>query len=261
MKMQMTISRLKEMKTNGEKIPMMTAYDYTSARLLESAGIPIILVGDSLGQVVLGYDSTIPVTMDDILHHLKAVARGVEEAHIVADMPFMSYQSDPKEAIRNAGSLIKEGGAQSIKVEGGQHITNTVKYIVDVGIPVMGHIGLTPQAINQLSGYSIQGKTPETAEKLMSDAFALEKAGAYAIVLELVPDELAKEITGSLSIPTIGIGAGNDCDGQVQVFHDLLGLFTDFVPKHVRRYSNLASIIKSGVGEYISDVQNGELYT
>ena len=257
--MRMTISRLKEMKTNGEKIPMMTGYDYTSARLLESVGIPIILVGDSLGQVVLGYDSTIPVTMDDILHHLKAVVRGTEKAHIVADMPFMSYQSDPKEAIRNAGSLIKEGGAQSIKVEGGQHITDTVKYIVDIGIPVMGHIGLTPQAINQLSGYSIQGKTPERAEKLISDAFALEQAGAYAIVLELVPDELAKQITSSLSIPTIGIGAGNGCDGQVQVFHDLLGLFTDFVPKHVRRYANLANIIRSGIDQYISDVQNGTL--
>ena len=253
--MRVTIRDLKQMKSRGEKIAMITAYDYTSARIVEEAGVPAILVGDSMGQVVLGYDSTLPVTMDDIIHHLKAVVRGTERAHIVADLPFMSYQADAIEAVRNAGRLLKEGGAQSVKLEGGTKIAGTVRRIVDSGIPVMGHIGLTPQAVNKLGGYHVQGKTVEAALELLEDARALEEAGAYGVVLETVPTPLAKMVTEQLSIPTIGIGAGMYCDGQVQVFHDLLGLFTDFVPRHTRRYANLSEVVGQATSEYVRDVQ------
>ena len=253
--MRVTIRELKGMKRRGEKIPIMTAYDYTSARILEAAGIAVILVGDSLGQVVLGYDSTVPVTMDEMVHHVKAVARGTQKAHVVADMPFMSYQADHAEALRNAGRFLKEGGAQSVKLEGGRPMAETVRRIVQAGIPVMGHIGLTPQAVNQLGGYKVQGKSPEAAAALIEDALALESAGAYAIVLESVPAPLARLITEKVSVPTIGIGAGVHCDGQVQVFHDLLGLFADFVPKHARRYAELADSINSAVTRYIQDVE------
>ena len=253
--MRVTIRELKEMKRRGEKIPMITAYDYTSARILEDAGIPLMLVGDSLGQVVLGYDSTVPVTMDEMVHHVKAVVRATQKAHIVGDMPFMSYQADVAEALRNAGRFLKEGGAQSVKLEGGRHIGETVSHMVQAGIPVMGHIGLTPQSFNQLGGYRVQGKSPESAAGLIADASALEEAGAYALVLESVPTPLAKLITERVSIPTIGIGAGIHCDGQVQVFHDLLGLFTDFVPKHARRYADLAGSINTAVTQYVQDVQ------
>jgi 3-methyl-2-oxobutanoate hydroxymethyltransferase len=249
------------MKVRGEKIPMMTAYDYTSAKLLEQAGIPLMLVGDSLGMVVLGYDSTIPVTMDDMLHHIKTVVRGTEKVHIIGDMPFMSYHADISEAIRNAGRILKEGGAQSVKLEGGQEMAETVNRIVKSGIPVMGHVGLTPQSVNQLGGYRVQGKTINDAIRLMEDTRALEEAGAYAVVLECVPAALSQMISERLSIPTIGIGAGAGCDGQVQVFHDFLGLFTDFLPKHARRYANLADVIKDATSEYISDVQQGEFPT
>ena len=253
--MRVTIRELKGMKRRGEKIPIMTAYDYTSARILEAAGIAVILVGDSLGQVVLGYDSTVPVTMDEMVHHVKAVVRGTQKAHVVADMPFMSYQADHAEALRNAGRFLKEGGAQSVKLEGGHPMAETVRRIVRAGIPVMGHIGLTPQAVNQLGGYKVQGKSPEAAAALIEDALALESAGAYAIVLESVPAPLARLITEKVSVPTIGIGAGVHCDGQVQVFHDLLGLFADFVPKHARRYAELADSINSAVTRYIQDVE------
>jgi 3-methyl-2-oxobutanoate hydroxymethyltransferase len=253
--MRVTIRDLKQMKSRGEKIAMITAYDYTSARIVEEAGVPAILVGDSMGQVVLGYDSTLPVTMDDIIHHLKAVVRGTKRAHIVADLPFMSYQADAIEAVRNAGRLLKEGGAQSVKPEGGRKIAGTVRRIVDSGIPVLGHIGLTPQAVNKLGGYHVQGKTVEAALELLEDARALEEAGAYGVVLETVPTPLAKMITERLSIPTIGIGAGMYCDGQVQVFHDLLGLFTDFVPRHTRRYANLSEVVGQATAEYVRDVQ------
>ena len=254
--MRVTIRDLKEMKGRGEKIPMITAYDYTSAKILEAAGIPLMLVGDSLGQVVLGYDSTVPVTMDEMVHHVRAVVRGTQSAHIVGDLPFLSYQADVADAVRNSGRMLKEGGAQSVKLEGGRHMAETVRRIVQAGIPVMGHIGLTPQAVNQLSGYRVHGRSPKAAFDLMEDARMLEEAGVYAIVLELVPSPLAEMITERVSIPTIGIGAGIECDGQVQVFHDLLGLFTDFVPKHVRRYANLAEVIEGAAAEYISDVQN-----
>ena len=254
--MRVTIRDLKEMKRRGEKIAMITAYDYASARIVEEAGVPIILVGDSLGQVMLGYDSTVPVTMDEMLHHIRAVVRGTRKVHIVGDMPFMSYQADVGEAVRNAGRILKESGAQSVKLEGGRHVAETVGRIVRSGIPVMGHIGLTPQAVNQLGGYRVQGKTPRTAVELVEDARALEEAGAYAVVLESVPTPLAEFITERLSMPTIGIGAGVHCDGQVQVFHDMLGLFTDFVPKHARRYANLAEVIKAAVSDYVGDVHD-----
>ena len=259
--MRLTIKDLQDMKDRGEKIPMMTAYDYTSGKLLEQAGIPLMLVGDSLGMVVLGYDSTVPVTMGDMLHHIKTVVRGTEKAHIVGDLPFMSYHAEVSEAIRNAGRILKEGGAQSIKLEGGQEMAETVNRIVKSGIPVMGHVGLTPQSVNQLGGYRVQGKTISDAIRLMEDTRALEEAGAYAVVLECVPAALAQMITDRLSIPTIGIGAGAGCDGQVQVFHDFLGLFTDFLPKHARRYANLAETIQDAASQYINDVHLGEFPT
>ncbi|MDP7102150.1 MAG: 3-methyl-2-oxobutanoate hydroxymethyltransferase [SAR202 cluster bacterium] len=253
--MRITIRDLKQMKRRGEKIPMITAYDYTSAKLLEQAGIPLMLVGDSLGQVVLGYDSTVPVTMDEMVHHVKTVVRGTEKAHIIGDMPFLSYHAEIPEAIRNAGRLLKDGGAQSVKLEGGQYMAETVSRIVKSGIPVMGHIGLTPQSVNQLGGYRVQGKSLSAAMDLMEDARVLEEAGAYAIVLECVPAQLAKLISERVKVPTIGIGAGVGCDGQVQIFHDFLGLFDDFVPKHARRYAELGEAIKNAATVYISDVQ------
>ena len=253
--MRVTIRTFQEMKRRGEKIAMLTAYDYTSAKILESAGIPLLLVGDSLGQVVLGYDSTVPVTMDEMIHHVRAVVRGTSTAHVVADMPFMSFQADRREAVRNAGRLLKEGGAQSVKLEGGARTAETVSRIVESGIPVMGHVGLTPQSVNQLGGYRVQGRSPKAAVQLMEDVRALEDAGAYSIVLELLPAPLAADITDRLSVPTIGIGAGPGCDGQVQVFHDLMGLFTDFVPKHTRRYAALSDAIRDAAAGYAADVQ------
>ena len=254
--MRVTINDVREMKARGEKIPMMTAYDYTSARIVDDAGIPIILVGDTLGQVVLGYDSTLPVTMDEMIHHTKAVARGAGRALIVGDMPFMSYQTGPTDALRNAGRFLQQGGAQTVKLEGGVNMARTVERIVSSGIPVMGHIGLTPQSVNQLGGYKVQGKSLKSAVRLMEDARALEEAGAFALVLECVPASLARLITERVSIPTIGIGAGRNCDGQVQVFHDMLGLFTDFVPKHAKRYADLGQTIAGAVAEYISEVKD-----
>lgn len=255
--MRVTVRDLREMKKRGERIVMLTAYDYTSARILDEAGIPIILVGDSLGNVVLGYESTLPVTMDEMVHHTRAVARGAPTAHVVADMPFMSYQADVADAMRNAARFLKEAGAQSVKLEGGRDVAGTVRRLVVAGIPVMGHVGLTPQAINQLGGYRVQGKTRKAAEGLLLDAHALQDAGVYAIVLECVPAPLASLITERVSVPTIGIGAGPGCDGQVQVFHDLLGLFSDFVPKHTRRYADLASTIRQAVSTYAQDVRSG----
>ncbi|MDO8616312.1 MAG: 3-methyl-2-oxobutanoate hydroxymethyltransferase [Dehalococcoidia bacterium] len=256
-----SVTDLKAMKKRGEKIAMLTAYDYPSARLVEEAGVPIILVGDSLGMVVLGYDSTVPVTMDEMLHHVKAVVRATKRAHVVADMPFMSYQASPADALRNAGRLLKEGGAQSVKLEGGARVAETVRMMVEAGIPVMGHVGLTPQSVNQFGGYKVQGKTPAAAVRLLSDAMALQEAGAYAIVLETIPAQVAETITGKLSIPTIGIGAGPGCDGQVQVFHDLLGLFTDFTPRHARRYAEVGETIINAVRNYAFDVQEGRFPT
>ncbi|MFB3052320.1 MAG: 3-methyl-2-oxobutanoate hydroxymethyltransferase [Dehalococcoidia bacterium] len=261
MERRVSITKLKAMKKRGERFAMLTAYDYPSARLVEEAGVPIILVGDTLGMVVLGYDTTIPVTMDEMLHHVKAVVRGTRKAHVVADMPFMSFQAGPQEALRNAGRMLKEGGAQSVKLEGGRRVADTVSLLVSSGIPVLGHIGLTPQSVNQLGGYKLQGKTPAAAVKLINDAVALEQAGAYAIVLETVPAQLGEVITQKVSVPTIGIGAGPHCDGQVQVFHDLLGLFDEFVPKHAKRYAQLGEVIKDAVGQYVAEVQDGAFPT
>ena len=257
MERRVSITDIKAMKKRGEPIVMLTAYDYPSARLVEEAGVSLILVGDSLGMVVLGYDSTIPVTMDEMLHHVKAVVRGTRRAHVVADMPFMSYQASPQEALRNAGRMLKEGGAQSVKLEGGLRVVETVRLLVEAGIPVMGHLGLTPQSVNQFGGYKVQGKTPAAAVKLVNDAVALEQAGAYAIVLETVPAQLAGAISQRVSVPTIGIGAGPNCDGQVQVLHDMLGLFTDFLPKHAKRYATLGESIVDAVQQYAAEVKDG----
>jgi len=254
--MRITISDIKEMKQRREKIPMLTAYDYVTARIVDEAGVPVILVGDSLGMVMLGYESTIPVTMEEMLHHTKAVVRGAKKALVIGDMPFMTYQVDIADTLRNAKRFIQEGGAQAIKLEGGEVVAETVKRIVECGIPVMGHIGLTPQSMYQLGGFKVQGKTQEMAKKLVKDACALEEAGAFAIVLECVPAPLSELITRKLNIPTIGIGAGPDCDGQVQVISDILGLYTDFIPKHAKRYAKLAEEIKAAVSDYVSEVRS-----
>ena len=254
--MRISIDQLRAMKQRGERFPMLTAYDYATAKLIDEAGIPLILVGDSLGMVILGYESTIPVTMEDMLHHTKAVVRGTEKALVVGDMPFMSYQVSSSEALKNAARFIQEGGAQAGKLESGEVVAETVSRIVSCGIPVMGHIGLTPQSVHQLGGYKVVGKTPEAAARLLRDAIALEQAGAFAIVLELIPAPLAKLITERIGIPTIGIGSGVDCDGQVQVISDILGLYTEFLPKHAKRYANLSEAIKAAVSTYISEVQS-----
>ena len=256
-----TARHITQMKAKGEKIPMVTAYDYTSARLADEAGLPLLLVGDSLGMVVLGYDSTIPVTMEDMVHHIKAVSRGAQKAHIVGDLPFMTYHVDAAQALTNAGRLIQEGGAQSVKLEGGESVAEKVHRIVECGIPVMGHIGLTPQSANALGGYRVQGRGRQEAVQLLKDACALEEAGAYAVVLELVPAPLARIVSQRLTIPTIGIGAGPHCDGQVQVLHDMLGLFTDFVPKHTKQYLRLAEDMKGALGRYAQEVKDGAFPT
>ncbi len=252
-----TIRDIAEMKARGERIPMLTAYDYPTARLADEAGVPMILVGDSLGMVVLGYDSTIPVTMEDMVHHVKAVARGAKRSLIVGDLPFMSYQVDTSQALHNAGRLLQEGGAHAVKLEGGENVAETVGRIAECGIPVMGHVGLTPQSVNSFGGYRVQGKSKDDSARLIRDAIALQEAGAFAIVLELVPSALSGIITQRLSIPTIGIGAGLHCDGQVQVLHDMLGLYTDFVPKHSRQYSRLSEAMADAFNRYIADVKNG----
>jgi 3-methyl-2-oxobutanoate hydroxymethyltransferase len=259
--MRVTISQIKAMKQKGEKISMLTAYDYTTAKIVDEAGIPMILVGDSLGMVVLGYDSTIPVTLEVMLHHTKAVVRGTKNALVVGDMPFMSYQINAEEAIRNAGRFLQETGCQAVKLEGGVTMADTVKKIVDRGIPVMGHLGLTPQSINQLGGYKIQGKTPEAAKRLLEDAIAIDKAGAFAVVLETVPSPLAALISKKISIPTIGIGAGSGCDGQVQVINDILGSYTDFVPKHAKQYAKIAGIMADAISQYHNEVKSGKFPT
>lgn len=257
-----SIHRLREYKANGRRFAMITAYDYPSARLVEQAGAQVILVGDSLGSVILGYDSTVPVTMEDILHHTRAVVRGTEKAIVVADMPFMSYQANADDAMRNAGRLLQEGGATAVKLEGGSHMAPLVRRMVQSGIPVMGHLGLTPQSVNQFGGHKVQGKTPAAAARLINDARALEEAGAFAIVLETIPAPLAKMVTERLTVPTIGIGAGPDCDAQVQVFHDMLGIYDDQRPlRHAKRYANLGATIRDAVRSYIAEVEDGAFPT
>jgi 3-methyl-2-oxobutanoate hydroxymethyltransferase len=236
---------------------MLTAYDATMAALLDRAGIDAILVGDSLGMVVLGHDTTIPVTLDAIIHHSAAVTRGAKRALVIADMPFLTYQLNTEQALRNAGRLLQEGGAHAVKLEGGRAVADVVRRLVEVGIPVMGHLGLTPQSVHQLGGFGTVGKTEEEAAKVLEDARALQQAGAFAVVLESIPAELALRITTELTIPTIGIGAGPDCDGQVLVSYDAFGLYDRFVPRFVKRYANLGEIIVKGAQEYIHDVQAG----
>jgi 3-methyl-2-oxobutanoate hydroxymethyltransferase len=254
--MRVTIIDIKEMKRKKEKIPMLTAYDYVTAKMVDESGVPLILVGDSLGMVMLGYESTIPVTMDEMIHHTKAVVRGAKQALVIGDMPFMTYHTSISDALHNAAVFIQEGGAQAVKLEGGEVVAEQVKRLVECGIPVMGHIGVTPQSMHQLGGFKARGKVVEEAKKLLNDASILEEAGAFAIVLECTPAPLSKLITQKLTIPTIGIGAGPDCDGQVQVISDILGLYTEFVPKHAKRYARLAGEIKTAVADYVSEVKS-----
>ncbi|MDF2893173.1 MAG: panB [Clostridia bacterium] len=242
-------------KKEGKKISMLTAYDYPMAKLLDEAGIDCLLVGDSLGMVVLGYETTLQVTVDDIIHHCKAVARGAKRAHITADMPFLSYHISVEESVRNAGRLIQEGGASAVKLEGGRNVIDNIKAIVNAQIPVMGHLGLTPQSINMLGGYKVQGTTLDQSKKLIEEAELLQQAGVFSIVLECVPEKLAKLISEKLDIPTIGIGAGKYCDGQVLVTQDMLGIYSDLKPKFVKQYAQLGNTISSACTQYISETQ------
>lgn len=256
-----TTHKIQAMKARGERIPMVTAYDYTQAQIVEAAGIPMILVGDSLGNVVLGFDSTIPVTVDDMVRHSAAVVRGADTPLIVVDMPFMSYQVDAETALRNAGRLLQEGGAQAVKLEGGKPVAPIIRRLTDAGVAVMGHIGLTPQSVHKLGGYRVQGKTDRSADELIQDALAIQEAGAFAIVLELIPAELAAEITERLDIPTIGIGAGLHTDGQVQVLYDMLGLSLGFKPKHAGNYASLGVTAKDALERYAAEVKTGSFPT
>ncbi|HUP28372.1 MAG TPA: 3-methyl-2-oxobutanoate hydroxymethyltransferase [Chloroflexia bacterium] len=252
----MTTTKFKAMKGRGEKIVMLTAYDYSTARLADDAGIDALLVGDSLGQVMLGYDSTVPVTLDDIIHHTKAVTRGVRRALVIGDMPFMTYNISVEDALRNAARIMQEGGAKAVKMEGAGS-AEAVERMVAAGIPVMGHLGLTPQSINVFGRHKVQGRTRQDAERILHDAQVLEQAGVFALVLETVPTPLAALISRKLSIPTIGIGAGEGCDGQVQIVHDLLGWYPDFTPKHARKYADLGATLNQAFQEYKEDVRGG----
>ncbi len=252
-----TLNDFQRMKKDGERIVMLTAYDYPSARLAEGAGVDVVLVGDSLGMVVLGYDSTVPVTMADMIHHTRAARRGARDTFLITDMPFLTYQVSPAQALENAGRLVQEGGCEAVKVEGGEEIAPQVRALVRAGIPVCAHIGLTPQSATALSGYKVQGRTAEAARKLLHDALALEEAGAFMIVLECIPVQVAEMIGKRLSIPTIGIGAGVACDGQVLVFHDTLGLFERFVPKFVKQFDTLAVKAREALGSYADEVRSG----
>jgi len=252
-----TVRTLANMKRAGEKIAMLTAYDYPTAKLLSEAGVHVLLVGDSLGMVVQGQPTTVPVTLDHMVYHASLVSRGAEGAMVVADLPFLTYQVSAEEALRSAGRLMQEGGVHGVKLEGGREMAKTVRRLVDAGIPVMGHIGLTPQSVHTFGGFTVQGKTADRALEMMEDALALEEAGAFSIVLEAVPAEVAAEITHRLSIPTIGIGAGPDCDGQVLVFHDFIGYTSGYIPKHNKRYADLASVIRDAARQYIEEVAQG----
>lgn len=255
--MKNTIITFKQSKQQGRKISMLTAYDYSTAKLMDEAGINAILVGDSLGNVVLGYEDTLSVTMEDMIHHGAAVARGAKNAMVVVDMPFMSYQASVYDAVVNAGRLMKEGRASAVKLEGGKEVCPQVKAVTEAGIPVMGHLGLTPQSINALGGHRVQGKTQQAAQKLLDDARALQEAGAFAVVLECVPEKLADKVTKELEIPTIGIGAGSGCDGQVLVYQDMLGMFSDFTPKFVKKFANVGQVMKEAFKSYIDEMQQG----
>jgi 3-methyl-2-oxobutanoate hydroxymethyltransferase len=252
-----TVASFKESKKNGRKISMLTAYDYPTAKILDEAGVDSILVGDSLGMVVLGYEDTTRVTMDDMVHHVKAVARGTKHALVVSDMPFLSYHTGKHESVKNAGRLVLEGGCKAVKLEGGEKVVEDVKAIISAGIPVMGHLGYTPQSVNVFGGHKAQGKDLETAKRIFRDALLLQKAGVFSIVLECVPYKVAEFISERLDIPTIGIGSGPDCDGQVLVIQDLTGMFRDFTPKHVKKYVDMGSAIEGAARSYIDEVQKG----
>lgn len=252
-----TTLSIKEKKRNGQKITMLTAYDFPTARMMDEIGIDMILVGDSLGNVVLGYETTLFVTMDEMIHHTKAVCRGAQNTMVIGDMPFLSYHGSPEEALRNAGRFMQEAGAQGVKLEGGQERATVTRVLTEAGIPVVGHIGLTPQAVHQLGGFRVQGKDLDTAQKLIADAKALEAAGAFCVVLECVPAPLAAMVTKAINIPTIGIGAGPDCDGQVLVSHDLIGLFGGHVAKFVRQYAQVGETMKAAFKAYKEDVEQG----
>ena len=253
-----TVKSFQEAKDNNRKISMLTAYDYSMAKIVDAAGIDSVLVGDSLGMVFQGNESTLPVTLDEMIYHTKAVVRGVKNALVVADMPFLSYHVSKEEAVRNAGRMIKEGGAEAVKMEGGSLFSETIKAVVDAQIPVMGHIGLTPQSVNAFGGFKVQGKDEQSAKRIWEDAKLLEEAGVFAITLECIPDKLAQLITKSLRIPTIGIGAGKSCDGQVLVINDMLGMFSDFVPRFVKQYAKLNTEITAAVQHYIAEVREGD---
>lgn len=255
--MRKTIKDIRSMKADGKKITMLTAYDASMARLLSACNVDILLVGDSLGMVMLGYDSTVPVTMEEMLHHAKAVRRGAPEAFVLADMPFGSYHSGVRDAVLNGLRFLKEAGCDAVKLEGGLEMCGVVKAMVEAGIPVMAHIGLTPQTASQLGGFKVQGKDLEAAERLLAEARALETAGAFALLIECIPAGLAEAISSALSIPTVGIGAGVHCDGQVLVIHDLLGIFEKFQPKFVKQYVNLSPLIKEAIGQFNSEVRSG----
>lgn len=255
--MKNTVLTFKQAKEKGEKLSMLTAYDYSTAKLIDEAGVNSILVGDSLGNVILGYEDTISVTMEDMIHHSSAVARGTKNALVICDMPFMSYQTSVYDAVVNAGRLMKEGRAGAVKLEGGKEVCPQIKAIVDAGIPVCAHLGLTPQSINAFGGFKVQGKTEAAAKKLIEDAKAVEEAGVFAVVLECVPTKVAELVTKSLRIPTIGIGAGNVCDGQVLVYQDMLGMFSDFTPKFVKRFADIGTVMKEAFAAYDSEVKAG----
>lgn len=255
--MKNTVLTLQQAKEENKKITMLTAYDYSTARLIDESGVNMILVGDSLGNVMLGYEDTVSVTMEDMIHHGAAVARGAKNAMVVVDMPFMSYQTGVYDALTNAGRLMKEARANAVKLEGGVEVCEQIKAIVSAGIPVVAHIGLTPQSVNAFGGHKVQGKTEAAAKKLLEDALAVEAAGAFAVVIEGVPAKLAELITKKLTIPTIGIGAGAACDGQVLVYQDMLGMYSDFTPKFVKKFSNVGEVMKAAFAQYIEEVQNG----
>lgn len=255
--MKKTITTFRQAKMNNEKLTMLTAYDYSTAKIMDEAGIDAILVGDSLGNVILGYENTISVTVEDMIHHGAAVARGAKNALVVVDMPFMSYQTSAYDALINAGRLVKEGHAAAVKLEGGSEVCDAIKAITNAGIPVMAHLGLTPQSVNIFGGYKVQCRDESSARKLINDAIAIEKAGAFAVVLECVPAKLAALVSDILTIPTIGIGAGNGCDGQVLVFQDMLGMFSDYTPKFVKKFADVGSVMTKAFSDYINETKSG----
>ncbi|GKX66628.1 3-methyl-2-oxobutanoate hydroxymethyltransferase [Inconstantimicrobium mannanitabidum] len=254
--MKNTVLTFKQSKIDGKKLTMLTAYDYSMAKIIDESGVDGILIGDSLGMVVKGEEDTLSVTVEEIIYHTKAVKRGAKNALIVADMPFLSYHVSKEQAILNAGRLVKEGGANAVKLEGGANVIEQIRGIVNAQIPVMGHLGLTPQSVNAFGGFKVQGKSEETAKKLIEDAKLIEEAGAFAIVLEGIPAKVAELITKSVSIPTIGIGAGKECDGQILVYQDMLGMFNDFIPKFVKQYANIGNVMREAINSYIMEVQN-----